>query len=182
MLDILNQEKNDWVDKGNWTSCTLALYFVLGSQIGREAVGWKDTETSRSARKWSFARIDLHFISDASIQASLQDRLNSLPTGADHHSTAAPTVAAAVSSSSSATSSPRLAPTAPDLSGFVTWDRLEDALRGIRESIAKSSHDAAAALASVQTNRPAVQLIERQSQTVRQTSSSLSSTIDWFLF
>jgi hypothetical protein len=54
----------------------------------------------------------------------------------------------------------------PDLSGFVTWDRLEDALKGIRESIEKSSNDAAAALASSQNNRPPIQLIERQSQTV----------------
>ena len=36
----------------------------------------------------------------------------------------------------------------PDLTGFVTWDRLEDALKGIRESIEKSSH---AALASERT-------------------------------
>jgi hypothetical protein len=54
----------------------------------------------------------------------------------------------------------------PDLSGFVTWDRLEDALKGIRESIEKSSNDAAAALASARDTRPAVQMIERQSQTV----------------
>ncbi|CAF3084645.1 unnamed protein product [Rotaria socialis] len=53
----------------------------------------------------------------------------------------------------------------PDLSGYVTWDRLEDALKGIRESIEKSSHDAAAALASAKDTRPPVQVIERQSQT-----------------
>lgn len=57
--------------------------------------------------------------------------------------------------------------TMPDLSGFVTWDTLEDALKGIRESIEKSSNDAAAALASTRDNRKPVQLIERQSQTVR---------------
>lgn len=56
----------------------------------------------------------------------------------------------------------------PDLSGFVTWDRLEDALRGIRESIEKSSNDAAAALASARDARQPVQVIERQSQTVSQ--------------
>jgi hypothetical protein len=61
----------------------------------------------------------------------------------------------------------------PDLSGFVTWDRLEDALRGIRESLEKSSNDAAAALASARqpvqlVERQPVQLIERQSQTVSQ--------------
>jgi len=54
----------------------------------------------------------------------------------------------------------------PDLTGLVTWDRLEDALQGIRESIEKSSNDAAAALASTRDNRPVVQLVERQSQTV----------------
>ncbi|CAF4694420.1 unnamed protein product, partial [Rotaria magnacalcarata] len=53
----------------------------------------------------------------------------------------------------------------PDLSGYVTWDRLEDALKGIRESIEKSSNDAAAALASAKDTRPPVQVIERQSQT-----------------
>ena len=51
----------------------------------------------------------------------------------------------------------------PDLTGFVTWDRLEDALKGIRESIEKSSNDAAAALASA---RQPVHVVERQSQTV----------------
>lgn len=55
----------------------------------------------------------------------------------------------------------------PDLSGFVTWDRLEDALRGIQESLEKSSNDAAAALASARDARQPVQMIERQSQTVR---------------
>jgi hypothetical protein len=54
----------------------------------------------------------------------------------------------------------------PDLTGFVTWDRLEDALKGIRESLEKSSNDAAAALASARDTRPPVQLVERQSQTV----------------
>ena len=56
--------------------------------------------------------------------------------------------------------------TMPDLSGLVTWDRLEDALRGIRESIEKSSTDAAAALASSRDQRAPVTLIERPSQTV----------------
>jgi hypothetical protein len=54
----------------------------------------------------------------------------------------------------------------PDLSGFVTWDRLEDALKGIQESLEKSTSDAVAALASTRDNRPSVQLVERQSQTV----------------
>jgi hypothetical protein len=54
----------------------------------------------------------------------------------------------------------------PDLSGFVTWDRLEDALKGIRESLEKSSNDAAAALASA---RQPVHVFERQSQTVSKT-------------
>lgn len=54
----------------------------------------------------------------------------------------------------------------PDLTGLVTWDRLEDALRGIRESVEKSTHDAAAALASSMDRRPPVQLVERPSQTV----------------
>ncbi len=54
----------------------------------------------------------------------------------------------------------------PDLSGFVTWDRLEDALKGIRESLEKSSNDAAAALASA---RQPVHVVERQSQTVSKT-------------
>lgn len=58
----------------------------------------------------------------------------------------------------------------PDLSGFVSWDQLENALKGIRESIEKSSNDAAAALASA---RQPVQLVERQSQTV----SSLDNII-----
>ncbi|CAF0775858.1 unnamed protein product [Rotaria sordida] len=53
----------------------------------------------------------------------------------------------------------------PDLSGFVTWDRLEDALKGIRESLEKSSSDAAAALASTRDNRRPIQVVERQSQT-----------------
>ncbi|CAF2396532.1 unnamed protein product [Rotaria sp. Silwood2] len=53
----------------------------------------------------------------------------------------------------------------PDLTGFVTWDRLEDALKGIQESIEKSSNDAAAALASARDNRRPVQVVERQSQT-----------------
>lgn len=56
----------------------------------------------------------------------------------------------------------------PDLTGLVTWDKLEDALKGIRESIEKSSTDAAAALASAR-DRPVVQVIERPSQTVRNT-------------
>jgi hypothetical protein len=58
----------------------------------------------------------------------------------------------------------------PDLAGFVTWDRLEDALRGIRESMAHTSNETAAvlALAAASTSsRPIVQLVERQSQTVR---------------
>ena len=42
----------------------------------------------------------------------------------------------------------------PDLSDFVTWDRLEDGLKGIRESLEKSSNDAAIALASTRDNRP----------------------------
>jgi hypothetical protein len=54
----------------------------------------------------------------------------------------------------------------PDSDNFVTWDRLEDALKGIQESVEKSSNDAAAALASTRDNRPTVQLVERQSQTV----------------
>jgi hypothetical protein len=54
----------------------------------------------------------------------------------------------------------------PDFSGYVTWDRLEDALKGIRESLEKSTNDAAIALASTRDNRPVVQLVERQSQTV----------------
>lgn len=54
----------------------------------------------------------------------------------------------------------------PDLSGFVTWDRLEDALRGIRESLEKTSSDAAAALASARDTRRPVEVVERQSQTV----------------
>ena len=54
----------------------------------------------------------------------------------------------------------------PDLTGLVTWDKLEDALKGIRESIEKSSTDAAAALASAR-DRPVVQVVERPSQTVR---------------
>jgi hypothetical protein len=54
----------------------------------------------------------------------------------------------------------------PDLTGLVTWDRLEDALRGIRESIEKSSNDAAAALASARDTLQPVQQIEQQSQTV----------------
>lgn len=54
----------------------------------------------------------------------------------------------------------------PDMTGYVTWDRLEDALKGIRESIEKSSHDAAEALALTKDAKPPVQLIERQSQTV----------------
>lgn len=41
----------------------------------------------------------------------------------------------------------------PDLSAFVTWDRLEDALKGIRETLEKSSNDAAIALASTRDNR-----------------------------
>lgn len=54
----------------------------------------------------------------------------------------------------------------PDLEGFVTWDRLEDALKGFRESIEKSSNDVAIALASTKDTRPSVQMVERQSQTV----------------
>ncbi len=61
----------------------------------------------------------------------------------------------------------------PDLTGFVTWDRLEDALRGIRESLEKSSNDAAAALASA---RQPVHVVERQSQTVSKLSHRLIST------
>ncbi|CAF0931475.1 unnamed protein product [Rotaria sp. Silwood1] len=53
----------------------------------------------------------------------------------------------------------------PDLTGFVTWDRLEDALKGIRESLERSSNDAAAALASARDNRRPIQVVERQSQT-----------------
>ena len=58
----------------------------------------------------------------------------------------------------------------PDFTGFVTWDRLEDALRGLRESLERSSNDAAAALASV---RQPVHVVERHSQTVRDLSSSI---------
>ena len=64
----------------------------------------------------------------------------------------------------------------PDLNGFVTWDRLEDALRGIRESLEKSSNDAAAALASTRGNRSPVQVVERQSQTVSYRSSHSNPT------
>ena len=71
----------------------------------------------------------------------------------------------------------------PDLTGFVTWERLEDALKGIRESLAKSSNDAAAALASAQNTRPPVQLIERQSQTVsRSFSFTFNIKCKFFLF
>ncbi len=68
----------------------------------------------------------------------------------------------------------------PDLTGFVTWDRLEDALKGIRESLEKSSKDAAIALASTRDNRPVVQLVERQSQTVSNQSFNLK--ILFYLF
>lgn len=51
----------------------------------------------------------------------------------------------------------------PDLTSFVTWDRLQDALNGIRESIEKSSHDASIALAAVRDTRSPIQ---RQSPTV----------------
>ena len=54
----------------------------------------------------------------------------------------------------------------PDWDKFVTWERLEDALGGIRESLEKSSSDAAAALASARGNRPPVHVVERHSQTV----------------
>jgi hypothetical protein len=67
----------------------------------------------------------------------------------------------------------------PDLTGFVTWDRLEDALKGIRESLEKSSNDAAIALASTRDNRPVVQLVERQSQTV--SNQSFNSNLILFI-
>jgi hypothetical protein len=73
----------------------------------------------------------------------------------------------------------------PDLSGLVTWDRLEDALKGIRESLEKSSTDAAAALASAEKrdNRSAKQTVERPSQTVSAGSkTSNMNTIASILF
>ncbi|CAF3405905.1 unnamed protein product [Rotaria sp. Silwood1] len=65
----------------------------------------------------------------------------------------------------------------PDLTGFVTWDRLEDALKGIQESLEKSSHDAAVALASARETRPPIQMIERQSQTSAKRKDSPSTVI-----
>ncbi len=67
----------------------------------------------------------------------------------------------------------------PDLTGFVTWDRLEDALKGIQESIEKSSNDAAAALASV---RQPVHVVERQSQTVRKLVHNSIKEISCFFY
>lgn len=64
----------------------------------------------------------------------------------------------------------------PDLNVFVTWDRLEDALKGIRETLEKSSHDAALALASTRDNRQALPPpVERQRQTVSDPFFSRSS-------
>jgi hypothetical protein len=54
----------------------------------------------------------------------------------------------------------------PDLTGFVTWDQLQDALSGIRESIEKSSHNATATSALERKTPSPVQLVEQQSQTV----------------
>ena len=73
----------------------------------------------------------------------MRDRLNGLPKDNDHHVVM------------------------PDWDKFVTWERLEDALGGIRESLEKSSSDAAAALASARGNRSPVHVVERHSQTVR---------------
>jgi len=59
-------------------------------------------------------------------------------------------------------------------------------LKGIRESIEKSSSDAAAALASSRNNQPTVQLVERQSQTVitnsQEFSPHCSHTTNFFSF
>lgn len=62
----------------------------------------------------------------------------------------------------------------PDFTAFVTWDRLEDALRGIRESLERSANDAAAALASV---RQPAHVVERHSQTVGDHSSQAKKPI-----
>ena len=62
----------------------------------------------------------------------------------------------------------------PDLTGLVTWEKLEDALKGIRESLEKSTTDAAAALASAR-DRPVVQVVERPSQTVRNINDDFCS-------
>jgi hypothetical protein len=51
----------------------------------------------------------------------------------------------------------------PDLAGFVTWDRLEDAFKGIPESIGKSTNNANA---STRDNQSTVHRGERQSQAV----------------
>ena len=83
----------------------------------------------------------------ALFQSSLRDRLEEVAKNSSNNNNKEPAAA-------------------PDLTGLVTWDRLEDALRGIRESLAKSSTDAAAALASARDQRPPVQVVERTSQTV----------------
>jgi len=54
----------------------------------------------------------------------------------------------------------------PDLTGFVTWDQLQDALSGIRESIEKSSHNATATSALERNTPSPVRLVEQQTQTV----------------
>lgn len=63
----------------------------------------------------------------------------------------------------------------PDFTAFVTWDRLEDALKGIRETLEKSTHDAAMALASTRDNRQNLPPVERPRQAVSDQSLSCLS-------
>ncbi|CAF3569121.1 unnamed protein product [Rotaria sordida] len=117
IVDMLNQEKNDW------------------------------------AKKSDIEDLDEKIRNLQNLLSSLRDRLNDLPKENNNITSI------------------------PDLTGFVTWDRLEDALKGIRESLEKSSHDAAAALASTRETRQPIQTVERQSQTSAKRKDSPSTVI-----
>ncbi|CAF0787256.1 unnamed protein product [Rotaria sordida] len=117
IVDMLNQEKNDW------------------------------------AKKSDIEDLDEKIRNLQNLLSSLRDRLNDLPKENNNIISM------------------------PDLTGFVTWDRLEDALKGFRESLEKSSHDAAAALASTRETRQPIQTVERQSQTSAKRKDSPSTVI-----
>jgi hypothetical protein len=67
----------------------------------------------------------------------------------------------------------------PDLAGFVTWDRLEDAFKGIPESIGKSTNNANA---STRDNQSTVHRGERQSPAVSFDIFLYRNLINYILF
>jgi len=70
----------------------------------------------------------------------------------------------------------------PDLAGFVTWDRLEDAFKGIPESVGKSTNNVNAALVSTRDNQSTAHRGERQSPAVSFDIFLYRNLINYILF